>query len=242
MSRIETLAEGVTLYLGDCREILPSCVEIDAVVTDPPYGMRWDGKVTRGNMRPSRGAKSKHYGVTIYGDDFPFDAAPFLKYKKCILWGFNHFPEQLRRGRVLVWVKRSDAGFGSYLSDGEIAWCSEGHGVLCFQDYQSAALMAAHSRWNSGDISRQRVHPNQKPVALMRWCIEQFPDAEIIADPFMGSGTTGIAAAKLGRRFIGIEIEPKYFDIACRRIEGAARQPDMFIEKPKPAVQEALEL
>ena len=74
----------------------------------------------------------------------------------------------------------------------------------------------------------------------MKWCLGVVSGAETILDPFMGSGTTGVAAVKLGRKFIGIEIEPKYFDIACRRISEALKQPDMFIEKPKPAVQEAL--
>ncbi len=86
------------------------------------------------------------------------------------------------------------------------------------------------------------AHPTQKPIDLMRWCLCLLVDARIILDPFMGSGTTGVAAVKLGRRFIGIEIEPKYFDIACRRISEALKQPDLFIEKPKPAKQEALEL
>jgi site-specific DNA-methyltransferase (adenine-specific)/modification methylase len=82
-------------------------------------------------------------------------------------------------------------------------------------------------------------HPTQKPLGLMRWCLDFVPDARTILDPFMGSGTTGVAAVKLGRRFIGIEIEEKYFDIACRRISEALKQPDLFIERPKPAKQEA---
>ena len=86
-----------------------------------------------------------------------------------------------------------------------------------------------------------RVHPTQKPLDLMKWCIEQLPaSAQTILDPFMGSGTTGVAAVKLGRKFIGIEIEPKYFDIACRRITDALSRPDLFIEPPKPAKQEAM--
>jgi len=83
-----------------------------------------------------------------------------------------------------------------------------------------------------------REHPTQKPIGVMKWCIEFLPDAQTILDPFMGSGTTGVAAVKLGRRFIGIEIEPKYFDIACRRISDALKQPDMFIEKPKPLMRQ----
>jgi site-specific DNA-methyltransferase (adenine-specific)/modification methylase len=73
----------------------------------------------------------------------------------------------------------------------------------------------------------------------MKWCLALLPDARTILDPFMGSGTTGVAAVKLGRKFIGIEIEPKYFDIACRRIEEGSRQPDLFIARPAPPVQES---
>jgi site-specific DNA-methyltransferase (adenine-specific) len=226
--RIEQIGDA-TLLLGDCLEILPTLGKVDAVVTDPPYGMKWDGKVSVGkNGHGATGAKAKHYGVSIHGDDQPFDAAPWLQYKNVLLWGFNHFPEQLRRGRALVWIKRSDEGFGSFLSDAEIAWCSAGHGVYCFRDQ---SLMGE---------TNQRAHPTQKPVPLMRWCVEQFPGAHTILDPFMGSGTTGVACAKLGRKFIGIEIEPRYFDIACKRIEEAYKQPDMFIEPPAKPKQEAM--
>lgn len=230
MTRREIIAEGVEIYLGDCREILPTLGKFDAVVTDPPYGMKWDGKVSRGpNSNGSFGGRAKHYGTTIHGDDTPFNAAPWLQYDNCLLWGFNHFPQQLRKGRALVWIKRSDEAFGSFLSDAELAWCSNGHGVYCFRDQ---SLMAE---------TKSRSHPTQKPVPLMKWCIEQFPKAQTILDPFMGSGTTGVAAVKLGRRFIGIEIESRYFDIARQRIQAAHDAPDLFIEQPKPK-QEAFEL
>ena len=86
-----------------------------------------------------------------------------------------------------------------------------------------------------------KEHPTQKPLDVMKWCIERLPSGcSTILDPFMGSGTTGVACVKLGRKFIGIEIEPKYFDIACKRISEALKQPDFFVEKPKPAKQEAL--
>ena len=226
MSRVETIG-ACQLWLGDCREILPTLPKVDAVVTDPPYGMKWDGKVTVGkNGNGAAGARAKHYGVTIHDDDKPFDPSPFVSLAPSIMWGFNHFPQHLSRGRCLVWLKRKDDAFGSFLSDAEIAWCSEGHGVFCFRDQ---SLMAE---------TLERSHPTQKPVPLMRWCIEQFPSAHTILDPFMGSGSTGVACVKLGRKFIGIEIEPKYFDIACKRIEAAYRQPDLFVEQPNPkAVQ-----
>lgn len=217
------------LILGDCRKVLPTLGPVDAVVSDPPYGMKWDGKVTVGkNGHGGTGTRAKHYGVTIAGDDEPFDAAPWLRFPQCILWGFNHFPDQLRKGRALVWVKRSDGAFGSFLSDAELAWCSTGHGVYCFRDQ---SLMAE---------THDRAHPTQKPVPLMRWCIEQFPKARTILDPFMGSGTTGVACVQLGRSFIGCEIHQPYFDIACRRIEEAYKQPRLFAEPVAKPVQDVL--
>ena len=114
---------------------------------------------------------------------------------------------------------------GGDFSDGELAWTSRDGALREFVRCPKAM---------------DKEHPTQKPVALMRWCIEFFPLAGTILDPFMGSGTTGVACAKLGRKFIGIEIEPKYFDIACKRIEEAYRQPDLFIEPPAKAMQETL--
>ena len=90
------------------------------------------------------------------------------------------------------------------------------------------------------DEKGAKQHPTQKPVKVMEWCLGFLPDARTILDPFMGSGTTGVACAKLGRKFIGIELEPEYFDIACKRIEDAYKQPDLFVEPPKKAEQVAL--
>jgi site-specific DNA-methyltransferase (adenine-specific) len=230
MSRVEHLSDDVQVWLGDCREILPGLPRVDAVVSDPPYGMAWDGKVTVGKGGHGKtGAKAKHYGDTILGDDVPFDPSPFDHIKQRLFWGFNHFPERLSKGRALVWIKRSDEGFGSFLSDAELAWCSSGHGVYCFRDQ---TLMAD---------TKNRAHPTQKPVPLMKWCVEQFPKAEVILDPFMGSGTTGVACVQLGRKFIGIELEPRYFDIACRRISDELRRPRLQLEPVAKPVQEALQ-
>jgi DNA modification methylase len=232
VSRVEQIGDA-TLYLGDCREILPTLGKVDAVVTDPPYGMNWNTNTSRfsGGDRQSvmrRGKGRSDWGY-IANDDKPFDPSPVVSLAPSVVWGFNHFPQHLSRGRCLVWLKRKDDAFGSFLSDAEIAWCSEGHGVFCFRDQ---SLMAE---------TMERAHPTQKPVPLMRWCIEQFPTAKTILDPFMGSGTTGVACVKLGRKFIGIEIDPKYFDIACRRIEAAYAQPDLFVAPPAPKpVQQSL--
>jgi site-specific DNA-methyltransferase (adenine-specific)/modification methylase len=218
VSRVEVIGNA-TLWLGDCREILPTLPKVDAVITDPPYGIalntdnrRFSGGnvasvAKRGNNVGSAG------GSPIIGDDVAFDPSFLLEIDgDKIIWGWNNYPHLLPRGACLVWLKRNDAAFGSFLSDAELAWMSKGHGVYCKRDLSNAA------------IANERVHPTQKPVTLMEWCLGFVPKAQTILDPFMGSGTTGVACHNLGRSFIGIEREPKYFDIACRRIEDAQRQ------------------
>jgi hypothetical protein len=211
------------LVLGDCKEVLPHLGKDLAVVSDPPYGMKWDGRVSRGVNGTGKQGKTRHYNTTIANDDVPFDPSWMLAHEHCIIWGMNHFPQHLTRGSCLVWVKRYESGFGSFLSDAEVAYFSKGHGVYCFRDLSNQAE------------SNDRSHPTQKPIPLMRWCIEQLPQTvDTILDPYMGSGTTGVACVKIGRRFIGCEIEPKYFEIACKRVEAAYNQPDMFVSAPAP--------
>jgi DNA modification methylase len=232
MSDGATIIGDARLYLGDCLEILPTLGEVDAVVTDPPYGMGWDTNTARFSGGSTESVARRGAGKTdqprITNDDTPFDPAPWLHLPNVILWGANHYHSRLPVGTTLVWVKRLPAGYGSFLSDAEIAWMKGGHGVYCYQD---TSMMRE---------AKDRVHPAQKPILLMRWCIEKINNTHTILDPFMGSGTTGVACAKLGRRFIGIELEPRYFDIACKRIEDAYRQGDLFVEPPAPAEQRGL--
>ena len=215
--RIERIGDA-TLYLGDCLEILPTLGKVDAVVTDPPYGMalntdsaRFSGGSIESQNR--RGA-GKAYAA-VYGDDRPFDPTPFLGFRHVVMWGFNHFSERLPRGGGLVWIKRKDDAFGSFLSDAELGWEKGKVGVFCFRSYPQA-------------MSLERVHPTQKPVELMAWCVERTNGT--ILDPFMGSGTTGVACIRLSRKFIGIEIEPRYFDIACKRIEAETKKGRFFYD------------
>ena len=231
--RIEIIGD-CTLYLGDCREILPTLGKVDAVVTDPPYGigLNVDGARFSGGDAASvaRRGLGRHYGAPIIGDDAEFDPSFLLDYGSAqIIWGWHCFPNRLPAGACLIWVKRLDPAFGSFLSDAETAWFSRGHGVYCFRDM---TMMAE---------AKTREHPTQKPVPLLTWCIEKVRGHTIL-DPFMGSGTTGVACVKLGRKFIGIEIEPKYFDIACRRIEQAYKQPDLFIPSPSQPPARQLDL
>jgi site-specific DNA-methyltransferase (adenine-specific)/modification methylase len=132
-----------------------------------------------------------------------------------IIWGANYLLDYLGRSKqMLVWNKGMRK---MHFNDCEIAWCSQWREASRMFDMHPSA-------------AGPKEHPTQKPLALMKWCVELLPkDSETIADPFMGSGTTGVAAVQMGRKFIGIEREQKYFDIACKRIEDAQRQGDMFI-------------
>ena len=239
---IERLAEGVTLYLGDCREILPTLGKVDAVVTDPPYGIGENHRKVRSRGRSS--ARIKRVTVTDYGD-FEWDSEPPSTElidtirqisDKQIIFGGNYF-HLPPTNCWLVWDKLNTGDF----ADCELAWTNLDKAVRLIQ-----------FRWNGcirkeRDIARE--HPTQKPVGVLKWCIEHLPSESIsILDPFAGSGTTGVAAVKLGREFIGIEIEPKYFDIACRRISAALKQPDLFVDwlpnvrTAPPAQQEWLDM
>ena len=251
MSRVETLAEGVVLHLGDCREILPTLGNVDAVVTDPPYGQNFKPVSIAGTAARNRGLNGgwvqqhRNHGGTVTGDDADFDPAPILGIAPHILlWGHHIFGSRLPRGKILVWDKRIDLPSIS-LGDGETAWINKPGALRIFRHKWSGLVVQPGSeeseRQPGTSSASPRVHPTQKPVAVMTWSIQQLPTKPTtILDPYMGSGTTGVAAVNLGRKFIGIEIEPKYFDIACRRISEALKQPDMFIEKPKPAKQEAM--
>ncbi len=236
MSRVEHLADGVVLHLGDCREILPTLGKVDAVVSDPPYGISF---AHGGNDNSGIGKgkyATKFAKEAIVGDDAPFDPKPLLALSdSVILWGGNHFADQLPASSSwLIWDKRAASGHSNDFADCEIAWSSR-KGVARIFRHHWDGMMKASER------GVPREHPTQKPIAVMAWSIEQVPaPADLILDPFMGSGTTGVAAVQLSRKFIGIEIDPKYFDTACRRIQAALDAPIMFVERPKPATQEAL--
>lgn len=204
---------GITIYHGDCREILPELEPVDLVLTDPPYGVnlntdnsRFSGG-TAGNIDKRGNGPGTGAGEKIVNDNIEFNPAFLTRYgKHQIIWGWNNYPDKLPRGACLVWLKRNDEAFGSFLSDAETAWKSNGHGVYCKRDLSNNA------------IALQRVHPTQKPISLMCWCINFYKDVNIILDPFMGSGTTLVAAKQLGYKAIGIEIEEKYCEIAVKRL------------------------
>jgi DNA modification methylase len=138
-----------------------------------------------------------------------------------IVWGGNYFSDILpQSGKWLFWDKCQTM---PSFSDGELAWTSLGGESVKKFTYNGSGMQAKE---------KGRVHPTQKPVALMEWCLGFLPNAETILDPFAGSGTTGVACVNLGRKFVGIEQDPDYFEIMCRRIDEAHRQADLFVEKP----------
>lgn len=201
-----------TLYLGDCLTVMRQIANVDAVLTDPPYGIRADENPVRGVHR---------YTKTSWDRDRP-EPAVFQEILKIapqqIIWGGNYFADLLPPSmRWLIW----DKGTRDFsLADCELAWTSQSR----------AARIFSYSRAKANQDGKQ--HPTQKPLALMRWCLEFIKDAEVVLDPFMGSGTTGVACAKAGRKFVGIEINEEYFNVACERIRKAYAQPDMFIASP----------
>ena len=201
---------GIIIYHGDCRDVMPN-VTCDALVTDPPYGINLNTDTSRFSegkaMRGRRHARVHHPKRPIVGDREPFDPSPMLACgQDQIIWGWNHFADRLPRGACLVWLKRNDAAFQSFLSDAEVAWFSRGHGVYCRRDL------------NNLKISAERVHPTQKPLTLMSWCLSFIPKARHILDPYMGSGTTLVAAKNRGLRATGIEIEERYCEFAAKRL------------------------
>ena len=223
-TRVETIGDA-TLYLGDCLEIMPTLGKVDAVVTDPPYGIGY--KARKGDKRRVKGWI--HEGKKIQGDDMPFNPSPLLKYQQLILWGGNHFADKLPiSGAWYIWDKRGDSKFygKTTFSDCEIAWTNIGNAARMYKQIWNGIV-------REGEPAKKghyRQHPTQKPVRLMEWCVNKTTGT--LLDPFMGSGTTGVACANLGRKFIGIEIDESYFDIACERIELAYAQPNLFDEPP----------
>jgi DNA modification methylase len=217
---------GQRLLLGDCLAVMPLLGKVDAVVTDPPYGIGYASKGFAG----AAGRHGRVYAKKKWDDLTPDLSVPLQMAAAAMVWGGNYFDLPPSRG-WLLWMK-PDA-MPSF-SDAEMCWTSLSMPVKSF----SASMRAvAYEKADSGFS-----HPTQKPVALMEWCLGFLPDARTILDPFMGSGTTLVACQKMGRAGIGIEIDPDYFAIACKRVDEAARQPDMFVTPAAKPVQEGLPL
>ena len=218
--KVETIGSA-TLYLGDCRDILPHVQSVDAVVTDPPYGIGVDERMkSEGGRQYGRAAAPKsHYDADGW-DNEPVSVellqAALAKGKWSVVFGGNYYPMP-PSSCWLVWDKENgDNDF----ADCELAWTNFPKAVRRIKFMWNGMLRQNNEP--RGD------HPTQKPVGVMEWAIGHVPVAQTILDPFMGSGTTGVAAMRLGRTFTGIERSQRYFDVACKRIEDAQRQNRMF--------------
>ncbi len=231
MPRIETIGSA-TLYLGDCRDFLDG-LQVDACVTDPHYGI---GENSRKVASRGKLAAPKDYGSFDWDrEPCPPEAIELIRShsKYQIIFGGNYF--NLPPSTCwLVWDKLNST---NDFADCELAWTN-----------LPKAVRRIQWRWN-GMIRRgddEREHPTQKPVGVMTWCIEHLPPSvETILDPFAGSFSTGVAAVQMGKKFIGIEVDPKYYEIGLRRIEQAQRQRDLFVNAPvplDPAEQRAADL
>ena len=211
------------LINGDCREVMAVLPKVDACLTDPPYGI---------------GAGTGIGKVTKQGSDFRGKAqwdseAPELGWLVAsnlpsIIWGGNYFGLPAAPG-FFVWDKIQPEQFS--LAMAELAWTN-------------IKTPAKIWRWKSMSINggAPKHHPTQKPIALMEWCLGFLPDAQTILDPFMGSGTTLVACQRLGRQGIGIELDPDYWEIACKRVQEVVNNPPLFTPAPPNPTQGAMDL
>lgn len=227
--RKETIGQ-CTLYLADAYD-MATLVACDSVISDPPYGIGWKPRVNHQDQK-------EHWN-----DNVQFDPAPFLEVgSHHLFWGGQFYANRLPICEGwLTWVKRpldgdfSNAKRQTTFSTTELAWRDWGKANFFAQVWDGG--MRAGSAEN-----RSFCHPSQKPVELMEWCLMQLPSSvKSVFDPFMGSGTTGVAAVKLGLAFVGSELDETYFEVACERIRKAYLQPDMFVEAAKPAEQVGME-
>lgn len=231
MSRVEHIGD-CTLYLGDCREILPTLGPVDAVVTDPPYGI---------DYRSGHRTDALWSGNSIAGDESTAvrdEVLGMLGGVPVLVFGSWRAPRPSETRMVLVWDKGGALGMG----DLSLPWKPDheeiyviGAGFVGKRD--SGSVLYCPPVQSMAKNGRQ--HPNEKPVGLLLRLLAKCPQGTV-CDPFMGSGSTGVACVKTGRAFVGIERDERYFDIACRRIEDARKQPRLFSEPAPLATQGAL--
>lgn len=201
--RVEHIGNA-TLYLADCREVLPTLSGVDAVIADPPYGIgfKW-ASADRRNAKTSLawgtsgGRNARPDWQNVHGDDQTFDPVPWLGFKQVILWGGNLYGDMPPASRWLIWDKRRHMSSDDH-GDAELAWTNLGGVVRIHRQIWRGIV-----REGEENVANSvKHHPTQKPVALMMWCVGMTTGT--VLDPFMGSGTTGVACARLGRSFVGI--------------------------------------
>lgn len=244
-SRVEQLADGVTLYLGDCLEVLPSIGAVDHVIGDPPYEDELHGAI--GRIRRNDGREM----IADLGFD-GVNAGRSAMSAACVAASGGWLILFTLAEGVRAWRDDIQAAGGKW--DTTLAWIKpdasprfNGQGAARgFENAITAWCGKGYRSWNAGgkrgvythlvNYQRQGEHPTEKPVPLMAEIIADFTMAgQLICDPFMGSGSTGVAAVRHGRRFVGIEQNERWFDLSCRRIGDALKQGDMFVQRPKAA-------
>ena len=213
--RVEHIGDA-TLYLGDCREVLPLLPKHDLLLTDPPYGIF--RQIQQGNGRGWGGFRAGEHQEAQSWDELHEGMNDVIAAAHvAMVWGGNFYTLPAARC-WLVWHKPD-------------AVATQASIELCWTNLDANAKHYTHTRNPPAD----KAHPTQKPLLLMLWCLSFAPAAQTVLDPFAGSATTGVACVQIGKTFTGIEREPKYFDIACRRIEQAYAQGKLFEpEQPKP--------
>lgn len=231
---------NATLYLGDARDLRTSLPRTEALIGDPPYGQNYkvntfysggsrESSVVQRNGKPLKLLPNVH--AEIEGDDEPFDPQPWLMHAPIVLlWGAHKFADRLPPGGWLVWDK-VPTGKERCQGDGEAAWINRDMPMRIFRLLWDGLCVGECAR-HEVTAGQKRHHPMQKPEALMRWCIAKAGSPKSITDPWMGSGSTGVAAMQMGLSFVGCEKVPHYFDIACRRIEEAQRQHPLIPHEP----------
>ena len=230
--RVEQIGD-CALYLGDCLEILPTLGRVDAVVTDPPYGV--DLGNHRGATDTRRGALKKS-GYESYNDDlktFRSVVVPAIERSISISNRSAVFMSGIRIKELPQWNSIGGVYLSAACGRNDWGFASIQHCVF-YGKAPNLNLGSKATAIASNEIAEKNGHPVPKPIGWMLWAVDLASiEGHTVLDPFMGSGTTGVACVNLGRKFIGIEIEPKYFDIACKRIDAASRQEKLFKPEPK---------
>ena len=222
MTRVETIGRAV-LHLGDCRDILPTLPKVDAVVTDPPYGVRLGNK-------PSALGKTAYASFEDTPDNVASVCVPIIvscveRFGRVVLTpGVKNLFLYPRPNHIGSFYYPSGAGCNSW---GFSCW----QPILYYGKDPYGGKGSRPDSKESCEAAEQNGHPCPKPIGQMKWLVGRATlPGETVFDPFMGSGTTGVACVQMDRNFVGCELEPAYFDIACKRIEDAQRQGDFFVD------------